>query len=81
MNPDPAAAAKMNSFGKANRAQTPVKGIITGTYGEEAEVFYKRRSEETFNRVSALLPLNSQQNILTTDHYEKIFSFVFASRE
>ena len=48
VNPDPAVAAKMNIYGKANRAQTPVKGIITGTYGEDAEAYYKQRSEETF---------------------------------
>jgi len=28
------------SFGKANRPQTPVKGIITGDYGQVAESYY-----------------------------------------
>ena len=48
VNPDPTVAAKMNIYGKANRAQTPVKGIITGSYGEDAEAYYRKRSEETF---------------------------------
>ena len=29
------------SFGKANRAQTPVKGIICGDYGQAAESYYQ----------------------------------------
>ena len=31
---------KVNPYGKANRAQTPVKGIITGVYAEKAESYY-----------------------------------------
>ena len=44
----------MSSFGKANRTQTPVKGIINNDYGLEAESFYRQRQEESFNRVSKL---------------------------
>ena len=32
-------------FGKANRPQTPVKGIITGDYGQVAEQFYKAQRD------------------------------------
>ena len=31
----------INAYGKANRPQTPVKGIITGVYGEEAESYFR----------------------------------------
>ena len=41
------------SFGKPNRAQTPVKGIITGEYGQAAEEFYKREAERAWRNVSA----------------------------
>ena len=29
------------SFGRPNRPQTPVKGIITGDYGSVAEAYYR----------------------------------------
>ena len=32
-------------FGKANRPQTPVKGIITGDYGQVAEQYYKAQRD------------------------------------
>lgn len=41
-----------SSFGKPNRAQTPVKGIICGDYGNVAESHYKKRAEESFTIVS-----------------------------
>ena len=49
---DSGQSASPAAFGKKNRAQTPVKGIITGQYGEAAEHYYKAKGEETFNRVS-----------------------------
>ena len=49
---DPRAAAAMYSYGKANRTQTPVKGIINNTYGIEAEEYYRQQSEDAFARVS-----------------------------
>jgi len=44
----------INAYGKANRPQTPVKGIITGVYGEEAESYFRKKSEETLQRVSLI---------------------------
>ena len=41
------------SYGKKNRAQTPVKGIINGTYGQEAESYYRKQSLDAQARVSA----------------------------
>ena len=34
-----------NAYGKPNRPQTPVKGIITGDYGQVAESYYKAQRE------------------------------------
>ena len=42
----------MASFGKSNRTQTPVKGIINNDYGQQAEGYYIQRNEESFARVS-----------------------------
>ena len=52
VDPDPTKAVSLSAFGKANRAQTPVKGIITGSYGEAAEQYFKNRQDETLVRVS-----------------------------
>mmetsp|Transcript_25549 Transcript_25549/g.34154 ORF Transcript_25549/g.34154 Transcript_25549/m.34154 type:complete len:157 (+) Transcript_25549:35-505(+) len=38
---DPRVAAAAHSFGKVNRTQTPMKGIINGNYGIEAEQYYR----------------------------------------
>ena len=40
------------SFGKPNRAQTPVKGIICGDYGNVAENHYKKAAEDSWITVS-----------------------------
>ena len=40
------------SFGKPNRAQTPVKGIICGDYGTVAENHYKKAAEDSWIAVS-----------------------------
>ena len=40
-----------HSFGKQNRPQTPVKGIITNIYGTEAEAFYVKKSVEKRSEV------------------------------
>ena len=37
-----------SSFGKPNRAQTPVKGIICGDYGAAAENHYRQVAEESW---------------------------------
>ena len=37
-----------SSFGKPNRAQTPVKGIICGDYGAAAESYYRQVGEESW---------------------------------
>ena len=41
-----------HSFGKQNRPQTPVKGIISGMYGSEAEDYYSRMAVEKRQEVS-----------------------------
>ena len=61
---DPTKAAQLAAFGKANRAQTPVKGIITGTYGQEAESYFKSRQDETLLRVSKPLPTTNTACII-----------------
>lgn len=37
-----------SSFGRPNRAQTPVKGIICGDYGAAAENYYQQVAEESW---------------------------------
>jgi hypothetical protein len=49
---DPRVAAALSSFGKKNRPQTPVKGIITNEYGQDAEVHYRKQSDDVQARVS-----------------------------
>jgi len=49
---DPRNPAALPTFGKPNRAQTPVKGIVNGDYGQSAENYYRLKQEENFAKVS-----------------------------
>ena len=55
VNPDPQIAAAISPYGKANRTQTPVKGIINNTYGIAAEQAYSKQTEMVQKRVSLSL--------------------------
>lgn len=65
--PNPTNAASLSAFGKKNRAQTPVKGMIQNDYGSAAEQYFKGRQDETLHRVS-------NYHFLVLQHYS-LFTF------